>query len=124
MKLLVDMNLPSSWVPYLAAAGIHAEHWSVLGAPDATDVEIVNFAKAGGYVVFTCDLDFSAILTVTFADKPSVVHLRAMAVRPAVVGQIVVDALRRTERELEEGALLTIDPQHSRLRLLPLGLRQ
>jgi len=78
----------------------------------------------GGYVIFTCDLDFSMILAATLGDKPSVVQLRSMAVRPAVVGQIVVEALRHAEKMLEEGALLTIDPQHSRLKLLPLGLQQ
>ena len=81
------------------------------------------FAKANGYVVLTHDLDFSAILAVTHGDKRSVVQIRAEDVSPDVIGRPVIDALRQMATELEEGALLTIDPNRTRLRLLPLQPR-
>ncbi len=104
----------------LADAGFEAAHWSTLGANNAPDVEIMAFAKANGYVVLTHDLDFSAILAATHGDKPSVVQNRAEDVSPDAIGRPVVNALRQMVVELEDGALLTVDPGRMRLRLLPL----
>jgi predicted nuclease of predicted toxin-antitoxin system len=70
MRVLVDMNLSPRWVGALAAAGIEAEHWSVLGAVSAPDVEIMAFARRNDYVVLTYDLDFSAILAAPRATSP------------------------------------------------------
>jgi predicted nuclease of predicted toxin-antitoxin system len=123
MKLLVDMNLSPRWVSLLADAGMEAAHWSMLGARNAPDTEIMAFAKANGFVVLTHDLDFSAILAATHGDKPSVVQIRAEDVSPDVIGGLVIDALRQMSAELEEGALLTIDSNRTRLRLLPLQLK-
>lgn len=120
MKLLVDMNLSPRWVSLLAGADIEAAHWSTLGAKNAPDVEIMAYARSNGYVVVTHDLDFSSILAATHGDKPSVVHIRSDDVSPDAIGRRVIAALRQMAAELEEGALLTIDPNRTRLRLLPL----
>lgn len=120
MKLLIDMNLSPRWVRVLADAGIEAMHWSALGPKNAPDTEIMAFAKANGYVVLTHDLDFSAILAASHGHKPSVVQIRAEDVSPEVISGPVIDALRQMTTELNEGALLTVDPIRSRLRLLPL----
>ena len=125
MKLLIDMNLTPDWVRYLAEAGFQAVHWSTVGANTAPDVEIMTYALTEGYVVFTRDLDFSAILALSHGDKPSVVQLRIQEVLPEDIGETVSQALRHAEEALEAGALLTIDsPVRTRLTYLPLGLRQ
>jgi predicted nuclease of predicted toxin-antitoxin system len=123
MKLLVDMNLSPLWVSMLANAGIPAEHWSSIGAANAPDSEIMAHAKANGYVVLTHDLDFSAILAATHGEKPSVVQIRADDVSLKAIGDPVVAALLQMASELEEGALVTVDPNRTRLRLLPLPPR-
>lgn len=120
MKLLIDMNLSPRWVGVLAKAGFDAVHWSTLGRSNARDTEIMDFAKANGYVVLTHDLDFGAILAATHGEKPSVVQIRSGDVSPDVIGKSVIVALKQMVTELEEGALLTLDPNRSRLRLLPL----
>jgi predicted nuclease of predicted toxin-antitoxin system len=120
MKLIVDMNLSPRWVSVLAAAGFGAGHWSTLGPSNATDAEIMAFAKANGYIVLTHDLDFSAILAATHGEKPSVVQIRAGDVSPDVIGKRVTEALRQLAAELEKEALLTVDADRARLRLLPL----
>lgn len=120
MKLLVDMNLSPRWASLLVDAGIEAAHWSTLGAKNAPDSEIMAYASANDYVVLTHDLDFSAILAATHGEKPSVVQIRAEDVSPDVIGKQVIAALRQMESDLEEGALLTVDPNRTRLRLLPL----
>ena len=79
------------------------------------------FAKANGYVVLTHDLDFSAILAATHGDKPSVVQIRSEDVSPDTIGMSIVAALRQMTAELIEGALLTVEPNRTRLRVLPLN---
>lgn len=120
MKVLVDMNLSPRWTGVLGEQGIHATHWSEVGRANATDAEIMAHAAANDYVVLTHDLDFSAILAATQGEKPSVVQLRAEDVSPDKIGTRVIAALRQMESELQEGALLTVDPIRMRLRLLPL----
>ncbi len=120
MKLLIDMNLSPRRVSVLMEAGFDAVHWSTLGRSNALDTEIMDFAKANGYVVLTHDLDFGAILAATHGEKPSVVQIRSEDVSPDVIGKSVIFALRQMTSELDEGALLTLDPNRPRLRMLPL----
>ena len=123
MKLLVDMNLSPRWIGVLTDAGFEAAHWSTLGAKNAPDSEIMAYAKATNSVVLTHDLDFGAMLAAPHGEKPSVVQIRAEDVSPDAIGMQVIAALRQMASELEEGALLTIDPNRTRLRVLPLQPR-
>lgn len=121
MKLLIDMNLSPKWVGFLTAAGFDAVHWSVIGAINAHDAEIMRYARERACVVVTSDLDFGTILAVTHGNKPSVVQLRSDDLSHEVIGKPVIDALRQLRDELEQGALVTVEPQRTRMRVLPLG---
>jgi predicted nuclease of predicted toxin-antitoxin system len=120
MKLLIDMNLSPRRVSVLVEAGFAAVHWSTLGRSNAPDTEIMAFAKANGYILLAHDLDFGAILAATHGEKPSVVQIRSEDVSPEVIGNPVIVALRQMTAELDEGALITLDPNRPRLRVLPL----
>ncbi len=120
VKLLLDMNLSSRWVSVLRAAGLDAAHWSTVRSPTARDTEIVMYAAQNGYVVGTHDLDFSAILAATGDESPCVVQVRSDDLSPDVIGKRVITSLKQMISELEAGALLSIDCNRSRLRLLPL----
>ena len=120
MKLLVDMNLSPLWVPFFADHGIAAVHWSEAGRPTSSDREILEFAAANGYVVFTHDLDFGTLLAIHEANGPSVIQVRAQDVLPSAIGEAVVRAIRVAQIHLEQGALVTVDPARERIRLLPI----
>ncbi|MDP2141440.1 MAG: DUF5615 family PIN-like protein [Gammaproteobacteria bacterium] len=120
MKFLIDMNLSPLWVAMLTSAGLEAMHWSTVGKKTALDKDIMTFAGQNGYTVITHDLDFSAILAATRGLKPSVIQIRAERTAPEFIGVQVVTAIRQMETELRSGALLTIDPKRTRLRVLPL----
>jgi predicted nuclease of predicted toxin-antitoxin system len=124
MRLLIDMNLSPRWVGLLNGAGIDAAHWSTIGAHNAPDPMIMAYAAEHDYVVLTHDLDFGAILAATQGEKPSVVQVRAEDVSPDAIGVQVVAALRQMAVELQEGALLTIDTNRMRLRVLPLQVKR
>lgn len=103
--------------------GVEAVHWSTVGDPRAPDRKLLEYAKAGGYVVFTNDLDFGAILAATGASSPSVIQVRAANLTPAGVGPLVQDAVNQYAEWLEAGALITIEAARSRARILPLKKR-
>ena len=80
----------------------------------------MSYANSNEYIVLTHDLDFSSILAATHGEKPSVVQIRAEDLNPDLIGQRVIIAPKQMEDELESGALITVDPNRTRLRLLPL----
>jgi predicted nuclease of predicted toxin-antitoxin system len=120
MKLLVDMNLSPDWVPYLAEKGIDSIHWSAVGLPNATDQAIFDHARANGSTIFTHDLDFTTMLALAQAHRPSLIQARVQDVSPESLGSIVVAALRQFSAELESGAIVTILPGRNKVRVLPI----
>jgi predicted nuclease of predicted toxin-antitoxin system len=119
MKILIDMNLPPRWAKVFAAQGWEALHWSEVGAPTASDREIMAWARNNDYIVFTHDLDFSALLATTQGEGPSVIQVRTQNVLPEAIGTLVINAMKQFQHELEKGALITIDPHRARSRILP-----
>jgi predicted nuclease of predicted toxin-antitoxin system len=119
MKILIDMNLPPRWAKVFAAEGWEALHWSQVGAPTASDREIIAWARDNDYSVFTHDLDFSALLATTQGEGPSVIQVRTQNVLPEAIGTLVINAMKQFQPELEKGALITIDPHRARSRILP-----
>jgi predicted nuclease of predicted toxin-antitoxin system len=120
MKFLIDMNLSPLSVPYLASEGFEAVHWSTVGKPEAADPEIIDFAAASGWIVFTHDLDFGMLMAALRTKSPSVVQVRCQDVLPSAIGDIVLRAIRTAEAHLEAGALVTVDSFRHRIRLLPI----
>ena len=94
-------------------------HWSAVGPADALDAEIIAWAWAHQSVVFTHDLDYSALLYLTGVQSPSVVQLRSEDVRPEQMEKIVIQALSQAATDLQRGALVTIEPHRFRIRSLP-----
>jgi len=120
MKVLVDMSLSPAWVSFLAGHGVDAAHWSAIGRASAADSEILEYADAHGFVVFTHDLDFGTLLAARKTRGPSVIQVRFQDVLPNSIGDIVLRALRTTQSHLESGALVTVEPMQHRIRLLPI----
>ena len=123
MKILIDMNLSPNWTTAFAAANIESVHWSTVGDPRAEDTEIMEYARANDYVVFTHDLDFGTLLALTQAESPSVVQVRAQNILPLHLANTVVAVLRVNEETLEQGALIVVDEGRARVRILPLQRR-
>ena len=119
LQIVVDMNLSPDWVDVFVALGWPSLHWSAVGAADALDDEIIEWAKANSHVVFSNDLDFSRLLALTHAISPSVIQLRGANLMPHYRQADVVASVQPCLGELQSGALLTIDRGSSRLRILP-----
>ncbi len=70
--------------------------------------------------LFTHDLDFSVMLALTRAGRPSVIQLRGPRVLPEQIGSVLIQSLRRFRTDLESGALVVVEPGRSRVPILPL----
>jgi len=123
MKILIDMNLSPDWTAAFAAQNIESVHWSTVGDPRAEDTEIMEYARANDYIVFTHDLDFGTILALTQAENPSVMQVRAQNILPSHLANTVISVLRENESLLEQGALIVVDEGRARVRILPLRRR-
>ena len=119
MKILIDMNLSLEWVNIFEQHGWHAVHWQEIGNPRASDSTIMAWPRANDYVVFTRDLDFGMLLATTRAQGPSVIQVRRPNTLPHNFENWFVELLRLHESALENGALLTVDEERGRIRLLP-----
>jgi len=120
VKVLVDMNLPPSWIPLLERAGFEAVHWSTVGDPKSVDTTIMDWARERGYILFTHDLDFGSILASTGATGPSVIQARTQDVTPDHLGNLVINSLHQFEAILQAGATISVDEARMRSRILPL----
>jgi len=121
MKFLLDMNLSPQWVDVLQRHGFDCIHWFDVGGPQATDSEIMGWARRHGRIVLTHDLDFGAVLAATRASGPSVIQLRVQDLLPDALEGVILHVLRTYEGQLEAGSLLVVDPNKARVRILPLS---
>ncbi|MDR2109357.1 MAG: DUF5615 family PIN-like protein [Coriobacteriales bacterium] len=120
LKLLFDMNLTPRFAAFFQQREVEARHWSTIGSPCAPDEEIMKYAADNGYVVVSLDLDFGAILAATQAFGPSVVQLRTREAISKSVFETTYLAINQVEDDLLAGAILTIDMDRLRMRMLPL----
>jgi predicted nuclease of predicted toxin-antitoxin system len=121
VKLLLDMNLSPDWVPFLQQAGIDSTHWSSIGRATAPDVEVMSWARDNGHVVFTNDLDFSALLAMTRAKGRVFCNFDSRICSPTPVGQLVLHVLQQHRDSLDNGAIVTLAQNATRVRVLPLS---
>jgi len=121
MKILLDMNLSPDWEKFFISYGIESSHWSKLGNPKATDKEIFNYARKNNFIVFTHDLDFSAMLAHSNSEGPSVIQIRNQNIIPEVSGEMILSIIESYKELIEQGVLIVIEELQHRIRILPLN---
>jgi predicted nuclease of predicted toxin-antitoxin system len=114
------MNIPLTYTSLLKKRGVDCFRWSDVGSPNSTDTEIMEYARNNDCIVLTFDLDFSAILSVTHESKPSVAQIRASILQSEKAADLISTALLKNTDDLKKGAILSIDLEKARVRLLPL----
>lgn len=121
MKFLVDAALSYVLANLLTEAeydAVHVRHYDMTKAPD---IEIFERAKIESRIIIRVDTDFSALLALTNSAKPSVILLRWPMLRRAEEQAAVIKAnLSGIEVDLENGAVVTIEENRVRVRLLPI----
>ena len=120
MKFLADMGMARSTVAFLRAQGHDAIHLRDQGLQRADDDKIVEKARSEDRVILTHDLDFSRIVAVSQASVPSVITFRLSDMRPIRVNHYLAEVLARFLKELETGALVSVNERGIRARPLPI----
>ncbi len=120
MTLLIDACLSPEWVTYLDLHDIPAVHWSMVGAADAEDRVIFAHAFENDLVIFTHDLDFGTLLAHAGMHGPSVIQARVDDPMPDFLGPTLRKVLAEFADLLQSGALITILPERTKVRILPI----
>ena len=120
-KILIDMSLSPQWVELFKEHAIVAVHWSTIGDHKAKDETIMRWAKDNKHIVFTNDLDFGTLLALTRTSGPSVIQMRTQNVLPEYWGKEILSTVKEYAPQLEKGALIVLDDNRSRVRILPLN---
>jgi predicted nuclease of predicted toxin-antitoxin system len=101
--------------------GIEAYHWSFIGLAYDPDIAIFSYAEENDFTIFTHDLDFGTILASKNSTYLSVLQLRDEDVFPSKENaKFIFNILQQFENELINGALITINKQRTKMRLLPI----
>jgi predicted nuclease of predicted toxin-antitoxin system len=120
LKILIDMNLSPEWEQVFDKNNIQAVHWTKIGAFNAPDADLMNWARDNEHIVFTHDLDFGTALALSKAEAPSVIQVRTQNVTVKHLEALVIPIFKKYSNVLNKGALIIIDEQKERVRILPL----
>lgn len=102
-----------------AEAAFEADGRSGTPSPETT-----AFAKVCCGAVLTRDMDFAAVLVAMHRRKPGFIQINSVDVNSDVIGQRLIVALQWMTPELEECALLALNPNRPRLRMPPLASKE
>jgi predicted nuclease of predicted toxin-antitoxin system len=120
VKILLDVCLSPDWVSFFDTRAIESVHWSSIGPRDSRDIDIFRHARECGFILFTHDLDFGTMLAQSQSGRPSVIQARVQDISPKAIGDSICDLIRQFERELRDGALITLLPNRTKVRVLPI----
>ena len=120
MKFLADMGIAQSTVRWLRELGYDAVHLREQGLKRLSDEKIVAKAKAEQRVILTCDLDFGALLAASKDPFPSVIIFRLENEKPDNINRRLGIVFGSTMAALEKGAIVLVEQNRHRIRLLPI----
>ena len=101
IRFLLDQGTPRSTASLLRGLGWEAVHVSEIGLSTATDLQILDVARAESRVCVTLDADFHALLVAQSANSPSVVRIRIEGLRAPEMASVIQKVVAQTGRDLE-----------------------
>ena len=112
MKLLLDENLSRRVVPFLQTALQTAYPGStqvaLVGMERASDLELWDYAKNGGFVIVTKDSDYYDLSLLRGA-PPHVIWIKVGNVTKAKVTQLLIDSHETIERLLLQDGMACVE---------------
>lgn len=121
MKIIIDANLSPRVSDRLNEAGHDSVHVADQGLLSAPDTEILAAAKEQDRTIITADSDFSSLLALSSATRPSVIHLRsADHMKPQEQADLLLANLPQIEESLINGAIATFARERLRIKKLPI----
>lgn len=120
MRILADLHVSPSSVEFLRSCGHEAVRVNDVLPATASDARIIECAVEDDRVVLTQDLDFSALVALGGASRPSVILLRLATSRIEYVNGVLERALPTLEAEVAIGSFITITDHRIRRRRMPI----
>lgn len=120
MRFLLNMNVPRVLGRRLAAQGHECRHVGDIGMAQASDVAIVEEARAKQETILTHDLDYGHLLAFSAEPVPSVVILRLRNTHPDNLYARIMGTWSEIEKPLLEGAIVALEDAAFRIRRLPI----
>lgn len=120
IPILLDQGLPRSAVSVLRADGWDVVHTGDIGLHQATDKQLLEFARKDQRTIITLDSDFHTILALTNADAPSVIRIRLEGLNGPDLAQLIKRIWPKVEPQLQKGAMITVTELGIRIRNIPM----
>ena len=114
------MHISPATVQHLIELGHDVVRVSAVMPNNAADREIVDWAVAHERAVLTQDLDFSDIVALSGAGRPSLITLRLSDSRVDNVNRVLSSVLFRLESQVSNGIAVTVEDSRVRIRRLPI----
>ena len=119
VRILANMNISPLTVSALREVGWDIIRVSQVLPSNASDREILEFARSQERIVVTQDLDFSSLIALGGFDKPSLVTIRLSTSDPEAVTQRLLIILPEIQEQLHQGCAITVEDSSFRVRRLP-----
>jgi predicted nuclease of predicted toxin-antitoxin system len=119
---MLDMGLPRRSAAALREVGHDAVHLGERGLSGVADEDVLAFALDEDRVGVTLDADFSALLALSGAPRPSVVHLRIEALGHPKAAQVIASVAAEVADEPSIGCIVSVTPGGLRIRRLPIRM--
>ena len=119
-KLLADLHISPKTVEALRKSGYAISRVTDHLPPTATDQQIIELAERLQASILTQDLDFSALIARAGKTFPSLISLRVGNASPQDITRLLLALLPTVEKELLEGAIISVDDAGIRIRPLPI----
>ena len=120
MRLLADAHISPKTVEFLKSQGHDVVRANEILPSNATDAQIVSTAKEHNRVILTQDLDFSELLALSGAQKPSVISLRLSSSGVELINSVLTKVLPQIASDIEGGAIICVGDSSVRMRPLPI----
>jgi hypothetical protein len=117
MKILIDMNLSPRWQKFLTEAGLQAAHWSELGAGDAPDLDIRLTPRRTTTSCSRMTWISLPFLPLRMARSQAWCNFARSNWLPILSDRILCRRSGNWPSELGSGALVTVEPKRTRIRV-------
>lgn len=121
MRFLLNMNVPRELGKRLIAEGHECRHVGDIGLAQASDVAIMEEARAKKEVIVTHDLDYGHLLAFSGESMPSVIVFRLRNTHPGNLFARIMSAWPEIEKPLLTGAIVVLEDAALRIRRSPIS---